>query len=110
MEQFLISKEDFICCMNFIKDQDRKQSIFINALETLSPGSYCDCFVFGEYEYEYIKLLEKLTYDVNHDISYFLYDYHKGKIEPLDSEGNVLYSDFSSLYDYLLKQYLEKNK
>ena len=104
----LLTKEEFKKCFQVISDQNKKQETFIEALETLSPGTYCDCFLYDVYEGEYVYLIKKLMNDEYDDIDYFLYelpDILKYATEE-DKLSNRIppYRDLDSLYDYLVEQ------
>ena len=102
---FLITKEEFISCIDFIYDQDARQDSFITALENLSGNNeYCNCFLYAAYEAQLIDLLRKLTHDTLDDIRYFLYEFDPA-CPPRNPDGTPAYTDLSSLYDYLLSQF-----
>lgn len=104
MKEFLISKEEFVEYIDFIHQQDKKQDKFLEAIDELADGKeYCNCFLYASYEDRVVRLLGKLTHDVDDDLSYFLYEHHDGF--PTNSDGQSIYQDASTLYDYLLKQY-----
>ena len=101
----LLTKEEFIGCLNFIYKQEEKQEQFVKALENLCPGNYCDCWLFNDYAEKYIELIKKLMNDKKGDIEYFLYEMERGKDEYYCQ--NVPYQNEEELYDYLLKQDIE---
>ena len=39
--------------------EEEKQEQFVQALENLCQGNYCDCWLFNEYAEKYIELLKK---------------------------------------------------
>lgn len=96
-----LTKEEFMDCLYFIYGQEAKQEQFVQALENLCPGNYCDCWLFNEYAEKYIELLQKLMNDKNDDIRFFLYEMERGKSK---SYPNALYHNESELYDYLAKE------
>ena len=105
MKEFLISKEEFVECIDFIHQQNKKQNKFLEAIDELADGKeYCRCFLYASYEDKVVELLRKLTHDVDDDLGYFLYKRHNGF--PIDSDGQSIYHDASTLYDYLLKLYI----
>ena len=53
----MISKEKFVEYMKFIEEKDAQEKEFIKALEKLSPSTYCDAFIYDEYEDKLISLL-----------------------------------------------------
>lgn len=105
----MISKEEFIKTMNFIKERNQKQDKFINILEELSKDTYCDCFLYADYEDKMIELLENMFEDRMHDISYFCYDcdwlydnFNEDKCPKIDDK--YLYTSLETLYDYLISE------
>ena len=104
----MLTKEEFTNTLKFIKKQSVKQEKFIKALENLSPGCYCDCFLYDEYSDKMIQLLENIFEDEYEDIYYFLYDSEwlydskEDKKYPTDKEGKTLYCSPETLYDYLV--------
>ena len=101
----LFTKKDFIETLNFIKKQDKKQDKFIDALENLSPGCYCNAFIFSEYEDRLVRILGTILNDEHDDIGYFLYEMNWDKAKaPTDKNGKVLYSNAGELYDYLVSE------
>jgi len=102
----LLTKQEFINCLNFIYKQEEKQEQFVQALENLCPGNYCDCWLFNDYAMQYVKLLTKLMDDKNDDIGFFLYDMERGNSK---FYSNVPYQNEEELYDYLIEQDLERS-
>ena len=72
-EGFVLSKEEFVDCLNFIKDRYKKQDTLISAFETLCPEHYCDTFIYEEYDARLIKLLQNIMGDEDDDINIFMY-------------------------------------
>lgn len=101
----MISKEEFVEYLNFIYQQEEKQEQFVQALENLCPGNYCDCWLFNEYAEKYIELLQKLMNDTCDDIRYFLYDMERGKAR---GYVHTAYHNEEELYDYLVKNNKEE--
>lgn len=108
----MLSKKEFLELIEFIQKQEEKQEIFLKALDTLSPGTYNDCFIYGEYENKLVSLIKKVMGDTNDELGYYLYEmqginedinyeYDK-EVCPKDEQLNVLYYSLSSLYDYLV--------
>lgn len=101
----MISKEQFKKYLMFIKQQQEKEEKFVEALEELSPGTYCDCYIYDEYETMMVAMLRDFFNDKEDDISYFIYEAEGLKEEdingPTDKDGNMLYHDIDSLYKYL---------
>lgn len=111
----MISKEYFVKTLNFLKNNDKLQEKFIGILEEMSPGSYCDCFLFSQFTDKIVDLLELIMDDTEHEISYFLFDAgwltsNKNdilkKYQPKsigDGYERILYKNPETLYDYLVK-------
>ena len=97
-----LTKEEFIDCLYFIYSQEVKQEHFVQALENLCQGNYCDCWLYNDYAEKYIELLRKLMNDTNDDIGFFLYDMERGKSK---SYPNMPYHNEVELYDYLAKEH-----
>lgn len=53
----MISLDEFKEYLLFIREERNKQDVFCSALETLSPGNYCNCFMFDGYENAMLQLL-----------------------------------------------------
>ena len=106
----MISKERFVELLNFVKAQNMKQENFIKALEELSPGTYCDCLFYSDYENMLLGLLREVLNDKDDDIYCFLYetdwinDNFKESKCPVNSKGKFLYNSPETLYDYLVKR------
>lgn len=110
----MLSKEEFIKTLEFIKDTRVKENKFVETLELLSPNTYCDCYLYGEYEDKLINVLESMFEDSCNDISYFIYDcngldnkYFDVKRCPKE-KGKYLYKSIETLYDYLISNMGEK--
>lgn len=104
MKEFLITREEFIECIDFIHQQDKKQDKFLEAIDDLADNKeYCNCFLYNSYENKVVMLLKKLTHDIDCDIEYYLYERHSKF--PTYENGDFLFYDAATLYDYLLKQY-----
>lgn len=112
-EGFMLSKEEFVDYLNFIKDQYKKQDTLISAFETLCPGHYCDTYIYEEYEARLIKLLQSIMNDKDDDIGIFMYeveyiDHDLDKINkawlPTREDGKPLYTSPETLYDYLISK------
>ena len=103
----LLTKKEFVKYLNFIYKQEEKQEQFVQALENLCPGNYCDCWLFNEYSEKYIELLKKLMNDTCDDIRYFLYDMERGKAR---GYVHTTYHNEEELYDYLTKNDKDKSE
>ena len=104
----MLSKEQFVETINFIKEQGKKEKEFIKTLEKLSPYSHCDCYLYDEYEQKMIDTLEAMFEDNTHEISYFCYDCNGlDKLEKKNCpkvNNKYLYTSLETLYDYLVKE------
>ena len=110
----MLSKEEFIKTLEFIKDTRVKENKFVEVLETLSPNNYCNCSLYDEYDDKLINVLESMFEDSYHDISYFIYDcngldekYFDVEKCPKEDE-KYLYTSIETLYDYLISNMSEK--
>ncbi len=109
----MISKEEFVETINFIIEKREQEKTFVRTLEKLSPGCYCDCYLYDEYEQKLIDTLEIMLNDYSHEISYYCYDCNG--LEKLDKKhcpkmhGKYLYTSLETLYDYLIKENCDGN-
>lgn len=98
-----MTKERFIETINFIKKLQQKESDFCDALEALSPGEYCNCFLYSEaVEFIYKWLVEEMN-DKYDYISYFLWENETCTVTNPDGSEETLFTDINSLYDFLTK-------
>lgn len=68
--------EEFIKRISLIKEYEQKQEQFIKGLEALSPGTYCDCFLYSDYENMIIEDLIYIMDDKESDlIRYKMYEF-----------------------------------
>lgn len=88
----ILTKEEFVGYIDFIREQNQKQDRFIDAPEDML-----------------VELIRKILKDKDDDIGYLLYDMDyagKGWKDisrlPRDDNGNVLYNSPETLYDYLV--------
>lgn len=107
----MLTKEEFIDYLNFIKDQYQKQNKLVDIFEELCPNHFCETYIYEEYESRMVDLLEKFVEDKNDNIGRFLYDadYINCDVNninlallPTDKDGNPLYDSPETLYDYLI--------
>ena len=108
----LISFEEFKETLDFIDDQAEKQNKLCNVLEELSPGCYCDAFIYSEYENRLMEMLFKLmnlNEDKINDLMYWFYDLEYGvkydeyvKLNYIKGKYIEIYSSMESLYNYLI--------
>lgn len=102
----MITKEKFVEYMKFIERKDAQEHLFMETLEALCPGNYCDAFIYAEYEGKLVSLLQNVLNDANDLITYRLYEYaHLAEEEKLAqlTETPELES-WGTLYDYLIKE------
>ena len=106
----MLSKEEFIKTLDFIKERRDKEDNFIKMLESLSPNTYCDCYLYDSYETTLVNVLESMFEDSAHDISFFIYDCN-GLDDKLfevkhcpKEKGRYLYKSKETLYDYLIRE------
>ena len=99
----LFTKEEFVEYINFIKTQDEKQLLFIEALEALAPGNYCDAFIYTDYENKLLELLQKALHDENDDIGYKLWEFDQFNEEEKKRqlEETPWLESWEALYDHL---------
>ena len=106
----MLTKKEFKEYLQFIVDRRKKEDNFVDALNQLSKDTYCDCFLYNEYEDKLINLLEIALDDSAYEISYFLYDLDainnnleiKNRYGLPEIDGKVLYDSVDTLYDYLV--------
>ena len=103
--KIVITKEDFIEYIAFVKDQEAKELALIDALEALAPGNYCDAFVCAAYETKFLKLIQKILNDEFDDISYKLWEFDtmttEEKTEQLKETPWL--ESWETLYDHLVE-------
>lgn len=107
----LITKEQFINRINFIKNLEAKESMLCNTLEELSPGCYCDALIYSECINEFIKDLERELEDANL-IDYKMYEFdnwpNNRKEEELKKYPEL--ESWETVYDYLIAKMEAKNE
>lgn len=107
----MITKEMFIEYMEFIERKDAQEKEFIKALEKLSPSTYCDAFIYDEYEDKLISLLRFILNDREELILYRLYEYKSmddaSKAEQVKETPEV--ESWETVYDYLIKEKENEN-
>ena len=97
----MITKEEFVDYLNFIYKQEEKQEQFVQALENLCEGNYCDCWLFSDYATKYIELLQIIMHDTGDNIRYFLYEMERGKSKYYQ---DAPFHNEEELYDYLIQR------
>jgi len=101
----LFTKEEFVNYINFIKEQDEKQFVFIKALEGLAPNEYCNVFLYAEYEAKLLGLLQKALNDENDNIGYKLWEFDQFNPEEKarQLEETPWLESWEMLYDHLVE-------
>ena len=117
-KQPLISKEEFVRVMNFMKDHDKLFDDMSKIAEKLSPGFYCDFLPNFSYNSEIIKLLNILIDEPCPEdslIDYFICELNWGRtamakevaLYILDDETTIAFdlSSIEKLYDVIVEVY-----
>lgn len=100
----IISFDYFKSTLDFIKEQDEKMNNFCNALEQLSPGEYCNCFLYSDYEDRLLTMMTKamhLNVEKINILMWWLYDMEWGTKVTLESCATDL-TTIEKLYNYLI--------
>ena len=118
MKKFLISREEFVKCIDRLREAtdlvDKIDDIMRESRDNIKNDFMNAASLQITHEQIVIDLLEKLTHDdeIYSDIGYFIYEldygreYKPGMIK--DNDGNELdFSTAGNLYDYLSKNYVE---
>jgi hypothetical protein len=107
----MITKEKFVEYMEFIERKDAQEHLFMETLETLCPGNYCDAFIYAEYEDKLISLLQNMLNDINDLITYRLYEYpmltEEEKADQVKETPEV--ESWETVYEYLLQGANDEN-
>lgn len=102
----MITKEQFLDYINFIKIKRTQQDKLCAILEELCPGEYCNTFIFTEYEDKLVDLLAHLFNDTTKLIEYKLYEFDDWVSEK-EKERQIIETPevetWDSVYDYLIK-------
>lgn len=115
----MISLDGFKDYLLFIREERLKQETFVEALETLSPGNCCHCYMFDGYEDAVLQLLAShftakdaldciynFVYDLNglDNKSLVVEDKMKCPTYEIDGGGEcMLYYSADTLYEYLTR-------
>ena len=102
--------EEFKETLDFIKEQDEKMNNFCDALEQLSPGEYCNCFLYSKYEEKLLDMLCKAMRLTEHEtatLMWWIYDMEwgtkAGEADIFDEDGNWIdLTTIEKLYNYLI--------
>ena len=99
----LFTKEEFIDYINFVKKQDEKQLVFIDTLEMLAPGNYCDAFIYSDYEAKFLEVLQKALHDENDEIGYKMWEFDQFNAEEKERQlkETPWLESWEALYDHL---------
>lgn len=105
-----VAFDEFKDTLDFIKQQDEKMNNFCNVLEQLSPGEYCNCFLYDGYENRLLEMLCKamnLSESKQEDLYYWLYNVEWGtkfEIGDIISEDGTTpdLTTMEKLYNYLI--------
>ena len=97
----LMTKEEFKEAIEFILKQRTLQDEFVVALENLCKGNYCDCWLYTNYEEQFLMKIQKLMKDkpgMQSSIEWFLYN----------TDDDCPYKSIEELYDSLKNRLREK--
>ena len=95
----MISKETFLDTIKQIDSLFEKEDLFCKTLGTLSPGTYCDAFIYSDAISIIFKLLCESLNDKNKLIESWYYE----RAAVLDENDKPLYNSFEELYNYLTR-------
>lgn len=112
----MLSKEKFVEYISFIQKQETLQNDLCNVLESLSPGNYCNAFIYAEYSEMFIDaivhalfpdLKDDLKEYVKEDLYFFICDLAFGTVEqPIQiDDKKYIITNAAELYNYLMKTY-----
>lgn len=96
-----MTKEEFKEAIEFILKQRTLQDEFVVALENLCKGNYCDCWLYTNYEEQFLMKIQKLMKDkpgMQSSIEWFLYN----------TDDDCPYKNIEELYDSLKNRPKEK--
>ena len=109
MNKPLITKEQFVKVMNFMKDRDESFEQLSDAMENLAEGFHVDFFPNYDYNAQIVFLLSLLLNEPTEDtlIDYFIYELEWGKSNHASTAftfNNHQYdlSSIEKLYDALI--------
>jgi len=107
----VISKEEFVKYIEFIKEKERQQTKLADTFEELCPGFYCDTLVYCDYENKLLDLLIAMFEDDTEIITYKLYEldnFTKEEQEEQFKETPEL-TTWETVYDYLVERMDKKH-
>lgn len=114
----ILKKEQFKEILKQVKQLYDKQNKFCDCLEELVKGEVITAFIYEQPLNLILDLLSKIFNDTEDEIGYFLFELNAIDLEdknmaivsnekdlsPKDMNGNPLYTDVDSLYDYLVSR------
>lgn len=105
----MMTLERFKETINFIRQLEQKTDRFVTALEELSPGEYCNCFLYSEVIDFIWKWLREDMHDEMDAIGQFLWE--NEETYAYDENGNekLLFNDIDSLYNYIVNLNNQEN-
>lgn len=110
----MLTKQEFVDAIKFIKQQHEKEDKLHEALRDIAPDIQGD-FIFAEFEDKFVTLLKKAMElpEINDDIGYFIYELNFGvNYKPGMITENGYDIDFSSaeaVYDYIVRKKADEN-
>lgn len=109
----MLSKESFVKALELLEKKREQEDRFCSILEELAGGhTYCDAFIYSDYEQLVIDLLEEIFNDNTDLIGYRLSDYYSAnddaKKEMLKQTPEL--ESWSTVYDYLVAHMQEEKK
>jgi len=109
----MLSKESFVKALELLEKKREQEDRFCDILEELSGDhSYCDTFIYDEYENLVIDLLAEIFNDTSDLIGYRFCDYHSAnddyKKELLKQYPEL--ESWSTVYDYLVAHMQDERK
>lgn len=114
----ILKKEQFKDILKQIQQLYNKQNKFCDCLEDLSGEKMITAFIYEQPINLILNLLSKIFNDTEDEIGYFLFELNavdledenmavisdKEDLSPKDINGNPLYTDADTLYDYLISK------
>lgn len=99
-----MDKQTFIETIAFIYEERTRQDRFCDVLEFLSPGEYCNCFLYNRYEERLINMLVEIMDDKESDlIRYKMYEFDTWNIYDKEEQlkETPYLENWETLYDFL---------
>ena len=109
MKQRVLSKEQFLRIIDFIKTKDKQEDKFCSVLEELVPGEYCNAFIFYEYRDLVFNLLQTMFDDQSDLIVYKMYEFDNFSEEAKKQQLKLTpeLESWGTVYDYLVRTHDE---